>query len=203
MMKMTKVLWCTVVILLLFAVGSMTGDLDSVQQGVVRLHVVADSDQYEDQQVKIAVKDAVVAYLKENMKTTGSTQEAKQYLNESIDSIKAVAENTLLANGFDKQVSVTLAKEEFMSRDYDTFSLPSGVYDALRITIGSGKGKNWWCVVFPSLCLGATTNEFKSIAVTSGFDNQLTNTLAKDEGYEIRFFFLDCLGKIENFLHFG
>ncbi len=203
MAKIIKNLWVAVAVLLMFALGGMLGDLNKIQQNVIRLHVVADSNSTEDQQVKLVVKDAVVAYLNENMPANGGIAEAKAYLIEQTQNITLLAQETLRANGFEDAVAVSVGQEAFGAREYETFSLPSGVYDSLRIKIGSGEGENWWCVVFPSLCLGASTEQFKSTAVSSGFDQGLTNTLAGDDGYEVRFFILDCLGKLENFLRFG
>ena len=93
--------------------------------------------------------------------------------------------------------------EEFATRYYDTFTLPAGIYEALRITIGEGEGQNWWCVVFPTLCVGATVEEFEETAHCAGFSDGLTGALTGEDGYEVRFFFLDALGKLENFLHKG
>ena len=103
--------------------------------------------------------------------------------------------------GSGETAKITFLKEEFDTREYDTFSLPAGVYESLRITIGEGAGKNWWCVVFPSLCVPATTEGFADTAAGSGFDNSLTGALGNNGGYKVRFFLLDCLGRIENFFH--
>jgi stage II sporulation protein R len=110
------------------------------------------------------------------------------------------AANTVLASeGFSVRAKATLQREAFDTRHYDTFSLPAGVYNALRITIGEGAGQNWWCVVFPGLCIPATAEEFADTAVGSGFDEPLTGALQQEKGYEIRFFLLDWLGKLQNF----
>ena len=79
-----------------------------------------------------------------------------------------------------------------------TFSLPAGVYDALKITIGEGKGHNWWCVAFPTLCLPATSEGFQEVSAQAGMNGTLEKALAGEDGYEIRFFLLDQLGKLEN-----
>jgi len=88
-------------------------------------------------------------------------------------------------------------------RNYDTFRLPAGVYESLRIVIGEGEGKNWWCVVFPELCLPATAEGFESVAVGSGFSEALSGALTGETQYEIRFFLLDCFGRLENFFFHG
>ena len=102
--------------------------------------------------------------------------------------------------GVDAGAVATFCREEFGKRVYDTFTLPAGVYDTLRITIGEGEGHNWWCVVFPSLCLPATSEGFAEAASCAGFPEELTAALEGEEGYEIRFYFLDLIGRIENLL---
>jgi len=101
--------------------------------------------------------------------------------------------------GFTDTVSISIGEEEFPARDYETFRLPSGIYKALRIVIGEGEGQNWWCVVFPELCMGATSEQFVQTASMEGFDEELCQTLSGD--YEIRFWLLDQLGRLGNFLH--
>lgn len=97
---------------------------------------------------------------------------------------------------------MSLALEEFPTRVYDTFQLPAGLYEALRVTIGAGEGHNWWCVVFPTLCVPASSEGFQETAEASGLSGQLAETLTREGGgYEIRFQLLDWLGQIKNWLH--
>ena len=98
---------------------------------------------------------------------------------------------------------MSFRRELFPTREYDTFSLPAGVYDSLRVTIGQGEGHNWWCVAFPSLCLSAASEEFADKAAGAGFPDSLTGALDGEEKYEVRFFLLDALGELEKFLYAG
>lgn len=173
-------------------------DRQSLRSDLIRLHVVADSDSEEDQAVKLQVRDAVIAALQDKMDSSWDASQAKAYLQAHLEEIQAVANETLEALGSTDTAAVTLGLEEFPVRYYDTFTLPSGVYESLRVTIGEGEGKNWWCVVFPSLCVSATSEGFSDTAAAAGFPESLTDTLTGE--YEIRFFLLDCLGKAENFL---
>lgn len=182
-------------------IGSVFVDRQRLREELIRLHVVAASDSSEDQAIKLRVRDAVVESLQEEMKNLTDTAQAKAYLQENLPKIEAVANRVLEEAGCECLATVSLAVEEFTTRVYDTFTLPAGIYDALRITIGEGEGKNWWCVVFPSLCLPATSEGFEDVACGAGFSETLTNTLEGEEGYEVRFFLLDCLGSLENFLH--
>ena len=96
----------------------------------------------------------------------------------------------MAAAGFSDTVAVSLTEEAFPTRDYDTFSLPAGVYKALRVVIGEGEGKNWWCVVFPQLCMG------EGFVETSAMSDELSQTLTGE--YEIRFWLLEKLGQLKN-----
>lgn len=177
-------------------------DKKMLSENIIRLHVVAQSDSAEDQAVKLQVRDAIVTALQQEMDSLNSKQEAKTYIAGKLEELTAIANSVLEESGCTARAVVTLTKESFNKRDYDTFSLPGGVYESLRVTIGAGEGKNWWCVVFPSLCLPATSDEFEDAAAGSGFDDTLTDTLQQKSGYKFRFFFLDCLGWLEN-LFFG
>lgn len=185
-----------------FVWGSMiVVDRQKLRRELIRLHVVAASDSAEDQALKLRVRDAVVDSLSRELANVTDINQAKAYLQGQLPRIQNLAQDVLDAAGCADSVHVSLELEEFTKRIYDTFTLPAGLYDALRIVIGEGKGHNWWCVVFPSLCLPATSEEFEDVAVGAGFSDTLTNTLEEKQGYEIRFFFLDVVGQIENFFH--
>lgn len=199
MFKFMKKALAIIGVLSLFGLGALLADKQYLKTGLVRLHVVANSNTQEDQQIKLHVRDAVLNYLEANMSGVTDAQSAMDYLGSHLNELEKTANETLSSFGISDSASVTLTKEKFGVRQYDTFTLPSGVYESLRVEIGEAAGENWWCVVFPALCTGASTEEFKDTAATSGFNDSLTNTLAEDSGYEIRFFLLDCLGKLENF----
>lgn len=201
MHKFVKFLWSAVLVIAIFGIGILAGDKYTLRNDLVRCHVVAASDSEADQHIKLQVRDAVLAYLQAHMPQVKNAREAKKYFSENLNKLKEVAEATLERLGSHDLASVTLTREEFPLRHYDTFSLPSGVYDSLRIQIGEGKGQNWWCVVFPSLCMGATSQVFCEDAVQAGMDPGLAGSLSGDGRVQIRFFLLDCLGKLENFFH--
>lgn len=179
--------------------GGVAADARALRQDIVRLHVVANSDSREDQTVKLQVRDAVLATLEEGMQNLTDPQQALAYAQEMIPRLTQRCNEVLRQAGFSETVEITLGPGEFPARQYDTFRLPSGVYQALKVVIGEGEGKNWWCVVFPELCSGATSAEFVETAKLEGMDEALAVSLTGD--YEIRFWILDQLGKLENFLH--
>ena len=203
MIKLIKGIWVAALLLALFCIGATVADKLMLQENLIRFHVVANSDSESDQQLKLTVRDAVIDYLQGEMGSVKDATQARAYLQNSLKNIEQVANKTLQCSGSGYKASVSLGKEVFGRRDYETFSLPSGIYDSLRINIGSGQGKNWWCVVFPSLCMPATNDGFKERAVSAGFDSDLACTLSEDRGYEIRFFLLDCLGRLENLFSIG
>ena len=183
---------------------SLWKDKQVLREDLIRLHVVGASDSEHDQRVKLQVKDAVISYLQETVEYSADVQIAEENIRNLLPELEAVANATLAEAGFSQSATVCLDMEEFPQRQYETFSLPAGVYRSLRVTIGQGQGKNWWCVVFPTLCLPATSQGFEDTAVSAGFSDTLTDTLQKKTpGYEIRFFFLDCLGWLENLFYSG
>ncbi|MGM9548479.1 MAG: stage II sporulation protein R [Faecousia sp.] len=183
--------------------GTLIADRQRLNEELIRLHVVANSDSDEDQAIKLQVRDAVTASLQNDLAKIADVEEAKAYLQANLPKIQAVANKTLEAAGCDCEAVVTLCREAFDTRYYDTFTLPAGVYEALRITIGGGEGHNWWCVAFPTLCLPATSEGFASEAAGAGFPDSLTGALTGEEAYEVRFFLLDALGELENILFAG
>ena len=181
----------------------LISDKKQLSEGLIRFHVVAHSDSQKDQDVKIRVRDAVLQSIQKDLQKIADIQEAKKYLVDNLPKIQQIVRQTLDDLDFHENACVTLCRERFDVRHYDTFSLPSGVYDSLRIVIGDGLGKNWWCVSFPSLCIPATTSGLADAAVEAGFSDSLIQTISGNETYEIRFFFLDQLGKLENILFKG
>lgn len=198
--KLIKFVLCILAIAFAMDMVAVAKEKRVLQQGLIRLHVVASSDSEEDQQVKLQVRDAVVAYVEEAMRHVMTVDEAKAWLQENLPGIEAAANDMLRKLGLSHKAKVSFQQEAFDVRHYDSFSLPSGVYDSLRVTIGEGQGRNWWCVVFPSLCLPAAGETVEDVAAGAGFPDDLTNTLTNRQNYKLRFYFLDLFGKLENFL---
>ena len=203
---MKEIIKWTALLLIFVAVVTMVdvvSDRQKLHESLIRLHVVGASDEEADQAVKLRVRDAVTGWLQQELAGIHQAEQARTYLREHLSQIEEIANRTLADAGSSDTATVSFLEETFPARDYDTFSLPSGVYHSLRIRIGEAEGKNWWCVVFPSLCLGTTVSEMENTAVSAGFDEQLTGALTREKEYELRFFLLDCLGMLENFFHLG
>jgi len=199
MKKLLKIAFVLLAIYLVFWCGTLFADRKALNDNLIRLHVVANSDSDDDQTLKLKVRDAVVDKLQATMESFSSMEEAKEYLQAHLPELEEFVNQVIRDLGGTDTAKVSVDHEAFDTREYDTFVLPAGNYEALRITIGEGQGKNWWCVVFPSLCVGKTHQEFADTAVGAGFSNTLTDTLQQGKP-QIRFFLLDWLGRVENFL---
>ena len=130
---------------------------EAIYDDVIRLHVLAASDEQGDQDDKLAVRDAILCDFGEVFRGFSDRAAAEEALRgDLLESIRTCALRTLSARGKTEGVTVSLSYEEYPTRDYETFSLPAGRYLSLRVVIGEGKGKNWWCVLFPPLCAAAS-----------------------------------------------
>lgn len=198
---MKKIVCTLLLIAVAFYLGTVSADKQFLSENLIRLHVVADSDSKEDQAIKLRVRDAITEKLETVMKNLPDADAAKEYLRENLADLEQLANEVLRKAGNSCKATVTLAKEAFPTRQYDTFTLPAGIYDALRVTIGSGEGQNWWCVVFPRLCVSATSDGLEDTAAGAGFSDTLTGSLTGKKEYKVRFFLLDCFGWVENWIY--
>lgn len=130
---------------------------DNLYNSVFRLHVIANSDSQEDQNLKYIVRDNLINYMNEKSKDFSSKEDVISYSKEHISDLKQIAEDTIKSQGFNYPVTVEIGNYEFPTKNYGDISFPSGFYDALRVKIGNAKGKNWWCVMFPPLCFISTS----------------------------------------------
>ena len=162
----------------------------TISSALVRLHVIADSDAAEEQEIKLEVRDAVLAYLTPALEEAKSQQQARQIIRDNLEGIAQAAGSA--ARG--RQVSVTLSRESYPTREYEGFTLPAGRYESLRVILGRGQGKNWWCVVFPPLCLSAAESE-KVQDVLKGEDLSI---VTEEEGYVLRFRLVELWGEFLN-----
>ncbi len=144
---------------------------NDISNSVFRLHVIANSDSTEDQNLKYKVRDNVLEYMNSISNGVTSKEETIKIINEHKDDFYNIAINTIRENGFDYDVKINVGNFEFPTKNYGDISLPAGFYDALRIEIGEASGKNWWCVMFPPLCF---------VDVTSGVVDEESKELMQD-----------------------
>ena len=160
---MKKILLPTVTILIatLFLSVIPTNADYSIYEDTVRLHILANSDSFEDQNLKLTVRDEILKKYSEELSVFEKIEDAKSTLSGKLHEIEDFAEKVIRENGFDYDATVTLTEEWYDTREYEDFSLPSGSYTSLQVKIGAAEGKNWWCVMFPPMCLGAATETVK------------------------------------------
>lgn len=125
---------------------------NNLSQAVFRLHVLANSDSDEDQALKLKVRDSLLNYMNSICSNCSTKSEAISLANEHKNDFQQIAEQTIVENGYNYSVKINIDNFYFPTKNYGDISLPAGFYDALRVEIGEAKGKNWWCVMFPSLC---------------------------------------------------
>ena len=125
----------------------------SLAKEVFRFHVIAESDSANDQRIKLKVRDAVIDYVSPYMELADSKEEALELFKKKKDGIQKTAEQTLKRYGVRQTVTVCFTEEEFPEKTYGDYTFPAGVYDAVRVNLGKAEGHNWWCVMFPDLCV--------------------------------------------------
>ncbi|MEG2221761.1 MAG: stage II sporulation protein R [Oscillospiraceae bacterium] len=153
---------------------------------VIRLHVLANSDTEYDQALKLRVRDRVVARAAEILETTDNRVQAKEKLTAALPELSQLAAAEIADCGYGYPVETELEETRFPTREYDGFTLPAGDYLALRVVIGSGEGHNWWCVVFPPLCMTAAT-DLSQTAMASGLSEEDVGLITEETGYVLQF----------------
>ena len=183
---------------ILFSGYVLSKEQQQLADKMIRLHVVANSDSQEDQDCKLRVRDAVLA---ETEAILEDSQDPIQALSANLQRIEAAANECLQQQGSTHTANVTLQRELFPTRQYETFALPAGTYTSLRVTIGAGSGHNWWCVVFPSLCMSASMDEMEQAAQAAGLsEGEIKLITEESEGYQLKFKSLELLQELKNFL---
>lgn len=152
------ILFLLILYILVCAFSYVNAVSTDISNSVFRLHVIANSDSVEDQNLKYIVRDSVLEYMNEIAKDATSKEEIIALIDEHKDDFYDVAINTIREQGYDYDVNINIGNFEFPTKTYGDISLPAGFYDALRIEIGDACGKNWWCVMFPPLCFVDVTS---------------------------------------------
>lgn len=125
---------------------------NDLSKNIFRLHILANSDSKEDQELKLKVRDKLLYYMKEITPNNSSKSKIIQIVQENQATFKKIAKQTIKENGYDYDVNIEIGNYYFPTKYYGNISLPAGNYDALKIEIGEAKGQNWWCSLFPPLC---------------------------------------------------
>jgi len=195
-----KVKYTIIILILLFlyvticAFSYVDAVSSNLANSVFRLHVIANSDTEEDQNLKYKVRDKVLDYMNEICKSAKNKEEAISIANAHKEEFKKIAEDTVKEEGFSYDVEVEIGNYSFPTKTYGDISLPSGYYDALRIKIGNASGQNWWCVMFPPLCFvdvssGIVPDESKEIMKQELSEEEYSLISDNGEDAEISFKF--------------
>lgn len=188
---MKKLFYLFLVLLLLVCMLSVlpVNGEEAVFDGVIRLHILANSDTPLDQANKLAVRDAVLEAYGDALAGYPTREAAAEALSYLLPEMEALAKKTLEGLGDGSPVAVTLTEEPYPRRDYGTFALPAGEYLSLRILIGEAAGENWWCVLYPPLCLGTATD------TPVGMEDATYGLLTENGGgsYTVKFRLLELL----------
>lgn len=144
---------------------------------LIRFHVIANSNTDEDQALKLKVRDAVIDYLQPKLENSKSIEESERIIKNEYKNLEQISKNIISDNGYDYNVNIGLQYSDFPAKQYSSVVLPAGKYKALKIVIGEGKGKNWWCVMFPPLCFVDNQNGI----IDEKTDKKLKEILSPEE----------------------
>ena len=190
--KKIKISICvSMIVAIIFSICSFAKTSEQIRSDVLRLHVIANSDSSVDQNLKIRLRDFLLEEGKSIFDGSVNVENAVKKIEPQIPALEKSAKEFIRASGFDYDVKISLSREYFTTRTYETVTLPAGKYLALRVVIGSGEGHNWWCIVFPSVCLSACSST-------------LSEYLTEDEmelvqsGYTPKFKIIEIVEKIKD-----
>ncbi len=168
---------------------------EEIYDTVVRLHVLANSDSEEDQALKLRVRDGVLAAAGPILEGATTREEAIARLTEALPTLEAAAATVIAAAGRDDPVAVALGEETYPTRVYESCAFPAGTYVSLRVGIGEAAGKNWWCVLFPPLCLSSATEEAEEAFTDVGLSKEQYGIITETgkTRYRVRFKILELV----------
>ena len=167
---------------------------ESISQEVFRLHILANSDNDEDQSLKLKVRDKILTESESLFINCKNLNDVITTSKNNIDYFEKLANECIKENGYNYETKVYVDKEYFNTREYEKITLPSGVYNALKIEIGEAKGHNWWCVMFPAICLPAVSDD----EINSILNEDEIELINSNNKYEIRFKLVEIYEKIKS-----
>lgn len=197
-MKKIHIAECSIAIALVISILSsffgFAAECNNVRSEVVRLHILANSDSEEDQTVKLKVRDALLGSGEKLFSGETDRENAERILNENRENIIKIINNVLKENGFDYKGNMYLVEEYFETREYDGFVMPAGEYKALKIILGEGKGHNWWCVMFPPLCIPSASQKTNTEIILGENGAEIISSPVK---YEMRFKIVEIIEELK------
>lgn len=171
----------SVISLMTITISGEVNNINSLSENykdkLIRFHVIANSDSDEDQELKLKVRDAVIEYLQPKLLKSKSISQSEEIIKNEYDQIERISENIIKENGYTYDIKVGIEYSNFPTKQYSSVVLPAGEYKALKIVIGEGTGKNWWCVMFPPLCFIDEENG----VIDKATDEKLKEVLTEEE----------------------
>ncbi|SHK48705.1 stage II sporulation protein R [Tepidibacter formicigenes] len=205
MKKITVILTISILIILsgVFYLQDIYKNRDAYKEKLIRFHVIANSDSKEDQDLKLKVRDKVIAYLSPKLENSKSIEETKEIIEANLKNIENIASTEIKNNNKDYKVSADLGYSNFPTKKYSNIVLPAGKYKAVKVIIGEGKGKNWWCVMFPPLCFidinhGITDKKTKKNLTKVLTKEEYNMILVDNNEVKLKFKILEIIEKIKN-----
>lgn len=198
MKKVLIYILCILGATLVISAVPVSGEED-IYDSVIRFHIIANSDDEKDQKIKLELRDYIFTQYHDKLSSYNNISDAKSDISENLGEIEETAEQFLKEHGYDYNVHVTLTEEYYPTRTYDTFTLPSGNYTSLRIIIGEGEGHNWWCVLFPPMCLESATGDIIDYSdVSAGLTESQYRLISESEKpeYNVKFRVLEILEEV-------
>ncbi len=189
-----KAFCCAVIISCLLSMTGFSGACEDIEDRVFRLHIIANSDSDEDQNLKLKVRDEITSYTEKLFADCKTKEDSIKAARENIDSIKEKAREVIKKYGYDYSVDAYVTNMSFDTRVYKDFTLPAGKYDALRIVIGEGKGHNWWCVLYPAVCVPSAQED-----IGSALNDSETEIVTESDKYTVKFKIVEIFEGIANF----
>ena len=153
----------------------------SIENKVVRLHILANSDMKQDQELKLKVRNSILSEFNSKFSNLTTSEDAEATIIYNLERIREIAQNTVYDQGYYYKVKVYYGNYLFPERTYGDFTLPKGDYNAVRVVIGQGKGQNWWCVMFPPICFLDFGKTSQDVVFEADVEKQLETILSKDE----------------------
>ena len=188
---------CGLLASIMLSMVGFKNSCDEMYDNIIRVRIIANSDSKEDQDLKIKIRDDVLN-ASVNLFEEGCTYEdAFNITNDNLDTLLGVAQNTITQSGYEYKVSLELRDEFFETRIYDSFTLPAGNYKTAVFTVGEGKGENWWCVIFPQVCVGACTGRLED-----SVSDRASNYAYNADGYVVKFKTIEIFEKVKKYLFF-
>lgn len=165
-----------------------------IRNNVIRLHVIANSDSDDDQHLKLIVRDKILVSGDEIFDGSVNVDNAIDKIYPQLENLKNIAKQTINQYGYKYDVRITMEREYFSTRTYNTITLPAGEYLALKVIIGEGTGQNWWCVMFPPMCLSAAD---ENAVLNDVLDKKSVKLLNKNPKFELRFKFIELFEEVK------